>query len=641
MTCHAGLFDVSINDQKKIGAQAASQIESKAVIVGRNGNTYGNIGGKSVDVIVAEVGNNLVSVLGSNPWNFSFKVIQNKEVNAFALPGGPIYVYTGLLSAFKLESSNPSEGINMLAGVLGHEMIHVTNQHWAKQYKKDQERGLGLAIILGATGASNSVQQVAGILNFVQAQKYSRADEYQADDGSVRLLNQARGFGYDPQGVVDMLQVLDKVSQGTPQSLSWLSDHPSAVDRIKRAEKNVAELPLTGQGTMAPVVWDANAGTVTMAPYYPQGSSTGSITRVNLGTNELTIQGAGGSRTIPMDQSVRITRQQIGRASQVVALSDLGLGDDVRVTQTRNAGNAQTVEATYRSVSGTIKSLSSSRLTLQPNTIYGVASNAVFTDVRGSQIPLSNLRTGQQVTSRLNPTSNEVWEISQGALKTPLITSITHSGTADLRAGDVFKATMTASSGGYAKFDLEGIATGVRMTESATRGTYTRKLTIPNRSLPNQSRVVVTFQSADGKRETRTANELGGSGSTYSTYLFAAPVISSPRDGDEIGNTITVRGRTEPNAKVSIELFYQRRGSTGKQGHKGPIVVTADQYGDFETKPIALKASPSLKNSIDGTLRITATLPDGTQSEEAVVKVVRSARSAQSGGDRAARYLRF
>jgi len=483
-----------------------------------------------------------------------------------------------------------------------------------------------------------------------------------AQDISVTMDGRTLGFGDDPPfqvgGIVlvSLASVMEQaqirynydeprqtVSVGTDEgALSLTIGNPYALLDGNRENLEAPAQVRNGQvfaplhfltlATGMPVVWDAKARTVTMTSSdkflsYPQGSSTGSIIRIDTGLNELTIQGSGGSQTIRMDQPARITRREIGRASQIVALSDLGMGDDVLLTRNSDDGNAQTVDATYRSVSGTIKSLSSSRLTLQPNTSYDVAGNAVFTDARGNEIPRNNLRTGQQVTVRLNPTSNEVWEISQGALKTPLITSITHSGITDLRSGDVFNVTVAAPAGGYAKFDLEGIATGVRMTESGTRGTYTGKLTIPNRSLPNQSRVVVTFQSADGRRETRSANELGGSGSTYSTYQFAAPVISSPRDGDEIGNTITVRGRTEPNAKVSIELFYQRRGSTGKGGHKGPVVVIADQYGDFETKPIALKASPSLKNTIDGTLRITATLPDGTKSEEAVVKVVRSVQT--------------
>lgn len=242
MTCHAGLFSVSVSEQKKVGAQAAQEIERKSVIVGRDVQAPRNIGGRSVDEIVSEVGNNIVSLLGPNPWSFTFKIIQNKEVNAFALPGGPVYVYTGLLKALKLESDSPREAINMLAGVLGHEITHVTGQHWAQQYKKDQERGLGLAIILGATGASKSTQQIAGILNFAQSQKYSRKDEYRADDGGIKLLNDGRRFGYDPQGVVDMLRVLDKISQDTPKAMVWLSDHPSTVDRIKRAEKKVSDL---------------------------------------------------------------------------------------------------------------------------------------------------------------------------------------------------------------------------------------------------------------------------------------------------------------------------------------------------------------------------------------------------------------
>lgn len=235
----AGLFSVSISEQKKLGAQAAQEIEKKEKIVGRDVEAP-RIHGRGIDEIVREVGNDLVAAVGTTPWEFSFKVIHNKEINAFAVPGGYIYIYTGLLQSLKMDAGDYQQGLNMLAGVLGHEIIHVTEQHWAKQYKKDMERGVGLALILGATGASKSARQIAGIMNYAQSQKYSRKDEYKADEGAINLAH--KSGKYDPQGTVDMLRVLDKAGRDTPKAMVWLSSHPLTRDRIARAEKKVAEI---------------------------------------------------------------------------------------------------------------------------------------------------------------------------------------------------------------------------------------------------------------------------------------------------------------------------------------------------------------------------------------------------------------
>lgn len=237
----AGLFSVSDKEQRDVGQQAAREIEKKVKIVGE-GVKAPRIHGKPIDAIVRDVGFDMVRAAGDKgkKWNFSFKIIQNKQVNAFALPGGPIYIYSGMLDALKVNARNYNNGINMLAAVLGHEATHVLDEHWAEQYEKDMEMGIGLALILGATGASKSARQVAGVLQFAQSQKYSRKDEYGADDGGIELLD--KSGKYDPRGMVDMLKMLDKVAGDTPNSMVWLSSHPQTEDRITRAEKNVAAL---------------------------------------------------------------------------------------------------------------------------------------------------------------------------------------------------------------------------------------------------------------------------------------------------------------------------------------------------------------------------------------------------------------
>jgi len=241
LPCVAGVFSVSVEEQKKLGAEAAREIEKKSTIVGKDVKAP-LIRGKPIDEIVAEIGEDLARQTGQyDKWNFSFKVIKDDQINAFALPGGYIYVYTGLLKALKVEADHDLiKGRDMLAAVLGHEITHVTEQHWAKQYESDMKRQVGLAIVLGATGANDTWQQIAGILNYAQSQKYSRKDEFRADDGGINLMHKTGK--YDPQAMVDMLKMLDKVAGDVPSYMVWLSSHPETSDRIKRAEKNVAKL---------------------------------------------------------------------------------------------------------------------------------------------------------------------------------------------------------------------------------------------------------------------------------------------------------------------------------------------------------------------------------------------------------------
>lgn len=160
------------------------------------------------------------------------------------------------------------------------------------------------------------------------------------------------------------------------------------------------------------------------------------------------------------------------------------------------------------------------------------------------------------------------------------------------------------------------------MMESPTRGTYTGAYVIPNRALPASTRVIASFTSADGRKETRVAEATPrfiGSG------RFEAPRLTSPQDGEEAGSTIVLKGQTAPNARVTIKITYLRRGLLGDtKGAMPDMEVKADARGNFETQPIALRGPRIIvEESVDYTIRCVATRADGKQSEEAVVMVVR------------------
>jgi predicted Zn-dependent protease len=214
----------SPGDQKKLGDQAAQQVlkQYHEVHDGRASH-------------FDTIGQRLVAALPSSDrgtWDFRFHVLDSKEVNAFALPGGNMFLFTGLYS--KVETDDA------LAAVTGHEMTHVRKQHWAKAYAKQQQRQFGLALLLGLAHANRDLQNVAGLADNMISLKYSRGEEDQADEGGLQNMVDA---GYNPEGMIQLFHTLQQLSgNGGTGGKDWLSDHPLTSDRIKKAQDRIANL---------------------------------------------------------------------------------------------------------------------------------------------------------------------------------------------------------------------------------------------------------------------------------------------------------------------------------------------------------------------------------------------------------------
>ncbi len=220
-----GLFDFTPSpaDQKKVGDQAAQQIlhQYKEITDGRARHFN-------------QIGQRLVAALPNQDrqWDFRFHVIESKDVNAFALPGGNMFMYTGLYEKVNTDDA--------LAAVTGHEMTHVRKQHWAKAYAQQQQRGLILGGLLGLTHAGQAAQTVAGLVDSAVSLKYSRGEEAQADAGG---LDDMVAAGFNPQGMIQLFQMLERVSgNGGSIAGAFLSDHPLTSDRIKAAQQRIAQL---------------------------------------------------------------------------------------------------------------------------------------------------------------------------------------------------------------------------------------------------------------------------------------------------------------------------------------------------------------------------------------------------------------
>ena len=156
------------------------------------------------------------------PWRFT--VLDDAVVNAFAMPGGYIYVTRGLLAHMQSEAQ--------LAGVLGHEIGHVTARHSAKQITQQQLAGLGLGIAAAVSPTfsryGSVAQQALGLLML----KYSRDDETQADELGVRY---AAASNYDPREIPGTYRTLKRIADRAGQSLpSYMSTHPDPGQREVR-----------------------------------------------------------------------------------------------------------------------------------------------------------------------------------------------------------------------------------------------------------------------------------------------------------------------------------------------------------------------------------------------------------------------
>src|SRR5579872_3256552 len=153
----------SPTEQKRLGAQAAAQIlsECKEIKDGRAAH-------------FAEIGRRLVKALPPtyrNPWNFEFHVVESKEINAFSLPGGPMFMFTGLYQRLQTDDA--------VAAVTGHELAHVYSQHWAKAYAKEHRRALVVDIAAILSGHFIRQEVLGRIAAGLMKRGYSRAEEDQ------------------------------------------------------------------------------------------------------------------------------------------------------------------------------------------------------------------------------------------------------------------------------------------------------------------------------------------------------------------------------------------------------------------------------------------------------------------------------
>jgi beta-barrel assembly-enhancing protease len=232
----ADMFTPGVKDQIKLGNQAAQQVMRQyRVVHDQRADELERVGHRLLDALPPK---------DRNQWDWHFYLIESKEINAFALPGGNTFFFTGLYDRLHTEDE--------LAAVMGHEMTHVRKEHWAHMAGAAQKRELGLNILLGVTRAGRGWQTAAGLFDSMVNLRFSRKDEDQADAGGLQDMVEA---GYNPQGMLDLFHVLQQAGgSGGP---AFLADHPLTSTRIEHARQRIAEMnssdfrpevPLPGTG---------------------------------------------------------------------------------------------------------------------------------------------------------------------------------------------------------------------------------------------------------------------------------------------------------------------------------------------------------------------------------------------------------
>jgi Zn-dependent protease with chaperone function len=264
---HTGM---SRQQQIQLGYQAAAQVYQQMPVLPDN---------SPETQYVRQLGAKLVATIPQQyTWPYEFHVVAQKEINAFALPGGPMFINIGTITA----ADNEAE----LAGVMAHEMSHVYMQHSARQVAKAKKTGIFAGIaeaVAGATlgGVGGELAQ-EGIQFGTQGLmlKYSRGDEAQADAVGAIILWKA---GYNPQAMADFFKKLEQ--QGGGAGPQFLSDHPNPGNREAAIQKEIADWPpeqyQTSSAAFAQAKQHASGVRSYSAQEIAQGAKSGEWARLN------------------------------------------------------------------------------------------------------------------------------------------------------------------------------------------------------------------------------------------------------------------------------------------------------------------------------------------------------------------------
>jgi predicted Zn-dependent protease len=223
MAAALGLTLISVPEEIQLGREANAKVRRELT----------EFRDPSINAYVRSLGARLVQSARGPRYPYSFAVADYREINAFALPGGPIWMNRGVLQAAANESQ--------VAGVLAHEIAHVAERHAARQVTNGTFANWGLGLLsamLGNTGGAATARTVAGAMTSGAFLKFTRDDEREADRVGLQILTRA---GWDGHGMVELFETLRRTQQRDPGAVAtFFSTHPSPVERIQQLRAAVA-----------------------------------------------------------------------------------------------------------------------------------------------------------------------------------------------------------------------------------------------------------------------------------------------------------------------------------------------------------------------------------------------------------------
>lgn len=218
-----GQFNIiSDREEAEMGKQLSQEVEKEYTI-------YNNPG---LTAYVQGVGNKIAAVCDRRDVSYRFAVISKDEMNAFALPGGYIYVYTGLLKQIDDEAE--------LAAVLAHEVGHVAARHSTERLSQIYGYQFIASLVLGENPSAYA-QLISNIFSTTGFLYFGRKNEYEADRLGAKYLSSA---GYEVEAMVDLMNKLKALEGREPTKFEeWLSTHPPTGERLEEVKTYIAALP--------------------------------------------------------------------------------------------------------------------------------------------------------------------------------------------------------------------------------------------------------------------------------------------------------------------------------------------------------------------------------------------------------------
>lgn len=209
---------ISVEEEKQLGDKFAVEIEKQHKVVND----------PEVQSYINRLGSKLVTGVRQVDFPYTFKVVEDKSINAFAVPGGHTYVNTGLIKAAESETE--------LAAVMAHEINHVVARHSTRQMTQQYGYQLVVGLLLGNQGDLAKV--AADMFGKAGSLYYSRGMESEADALGVETMYKA---GYNPQGMVTFFKKLETTGGGDPSKVAqFFSSHPNTSQRIADIQKEIA-----------------------------------------------------------------------------------------------------------------------------------------------------------------------------------------------------------------------------------------------------------------------------------------------------------------------------------------------------------------------------------------------------------------